>query len=1254
MKDDEIRTYSKLGSVLDLPDLLEIQIESFVDFLQAEVPAEKRKQEGLQAVFTEVFPIEDIHGRFILEYLNYRLGRPKYSAEEAERKGVTYACPLMATFRLITKDKEDERARDIIEQEVFLGDMPLMTERGTFVVNGVERVIVSQLHRSPGVYFTEVAHPSGKMLHLAQMIPYRGSWMEFTTDANDVLLVSLDKKRKFPATILLKALGYSSASSIVSLFHSKEAFTLDPDMRPAKSKLVGRIVSSDVVNTRTGEVICEALSEIKPELIEFLLEKKVKKIEVVAKEDEADISVLRATLGRDSTRSQKEALEKIHFLLRGSMPPSVEAAKSFFDKMFFTPRRYELKTVGRHKINTKLDLKTPLTVTTLLPEDIIAAIKYMLALRKGQGSVDDIDHLGNRRVKRVGELLENQMNVAFSRMARAIRERMVLGDTSSLTPQELINARLISGIIMNFFASSQLSQFMEQTNPMTELTHKRRLSALGPGGLTRETAGFEVRDVHHSHYGRICPIETPEGANIGLISSLCTYSKVNEFGFIITPYRKVQDGRVTKAIDYLSADEEAKHTVAQANTPLDSKGNMTTDRVLSRRVDSYPVVKPAEVNYMDVSPKQMVSVAAALIPFLEHDDANRALMGSNMQRQAVPLILPEIPIVGTGLEKRAAIDSRAVIVAKSSGVVERVSSDEILIRPREKVADILDEYSLERHKLTKFKRTNQDTCVNQKPLVKEGQQVKAGDIIADGPATKDGYLALGMNVLAAFMPWGGYNFEDAVVVSERLLKDDKFTSVHIEEFETQVRETKLGPEEITREIPNVGEDALKDLDEDGIVRAGAEVGPEDVLVGKVSPKGETELTPEEKLLRAIFGEKASDVRDTSLRVPPGVTGVVVDVRVFSRKGSSNIDKKKEQRKIEETKKDAEKQKRSIQKLKREKLSSLLLDKVCEDSLRDTSGEIVVRKGTRFTDKLLAQVDVSRLNVPVDVVKEKAVVSRISEVIRQADQIMQQIDEDKNNEIDKAKRGDELPQGVLKKVKVFVAQRRRLSVGDKMAGRHGNKGVIAKVVPDEDMPHMEDGTPVEIILNPLGVPSRMNVGQILETHLGWAGYKLGRRYITPVFEGATVDEIKQELTTAELPTSGKTKLVDGRTGDYFGDEVTVGYIYMMKLSHMVDDKIHARSTGPYSLITQQPLGGKAQLGGQRFGEMEVWALEAYGAAHTLQEILTVKSDDVAGRSKLYESIVKGENPPEPGLPASFNVLVKELNGLCLDVLLERQE
>jgi DNA-directed RNA polymerase subunit beta len=1254
MEHTQTKSFAKIGSAIELPDLLEVQLESFRVFLQADVPREKREHQGLEAVFRDVFPIEDIHGRFLLEYVDYRLGRPKYTADEAERKGVTYASPLMAVFRLITQDAEDERARDIIEQEVFLGDLPLMTERGTFIVNGVERVVVSQLHRSPGVYFQEALHPSGKMLYSGQIIPYRGSWMEFTTDANDVLLVSLDKKRKFPATILLRALGYSAASSIVNLFHRTETLSIDRKKSASRSPIVGRILSSDVVSTKSGEVICEALSEIKPELVELLQDKKVKKIEVVVKEDEPDIGVLRATLAKDSTRSQKEALEKIHFLLRGSMPASAEAAKSFFDRMFFTPRRYELKPVGRHKVNTKLDLSVRADVTTLTAEDIVGALKYLLALRRGEGSVDDIDHLGNRRVRRVGELLENQMNVAFSRMARAIRERMVLRDTSSLTPQELINARLISGIVMSFFASSQLSQFMEQTNPMTELTHKRRLSALGPGGLTRETAGFEVRDVHHSHYGRICPIETPEGANIGLISSLCTYSKINDYGFIITPYREVDKGRVGKKIRYLSADEEEEYAVAQANTPVDKNGKITSDRVLSRRRDSYPVVKPGEVEYMDVSPKQLVSAAAALIPFLEHDDANRALMGSNMQRQAVPLITPEIPVVGTGLEGRIAIDSRAVVVARRSGTVVRVTSEEIVVRPSEKGTGLFDEYSLDRYKLIKFKRTNQDTCVTQRPLVAEGQEVKSGNIIADGPGTRDGELALGMNVLVAFMPWGGYNFEDAVVISERLLKDGKFSSIHVEEFETQVRETKLGPEEITREIPNVGEEALKDLDEDGVVRVGAEVGPEDILVGKVSPKGETELTPEEKLLRAIFGEKASDVRDTSLRVPPGVSGVIVDVRVFSRRGTTNIDKKKEQRKIEEIRKEADKQRRSIEKLRREKVASLLTGSTCNESVRDRDGSIVVRKGTKFTEKLLSGLDISKLELPYGVVKSRTTSARVAEVIRAVSEILSQIEEDKNNEIDKAKRGDELPQGVLKKVKVFVAQRRRLSIGDKMAGRHGNKGVIAKIVPEEDMPYMKDGTPVEIILNPLGVPSRMNVGQILETHLGWAAIALGFRYVTPVFEGATVEEIKGELAKAELPANGKAILMDGRTGEEFGAEVVVGYIYMMKLSHMVDDKIHARSTGPYSLITQQPLGGKAQLGGQRFGEMEVWALEAYGAAHTLQEILTVKSDDVAGRSKLYESIVKGDNPPEPGLPASFNVLVKELNGLCLDVLLERQE
>lgn len=1223
------RDFSKIGSFLEIPDLLEVQCEAFRNFLQMNVPPEQREEKGLQAAFKKIFPIEDIHNRYTLEFIGYRLGRPKFSPEEALEKGSTYSAPLKVTLRLITKS--DGETQDVVEQEVFFGDLPLMTDKGSFIVNGVERVVVTQLHRSPGVYFSETIHPSGKKLHSAQIIPNRGSWIEFLVDTNDVLFVSIDRRPKVPATMLFKAFGYSDGE-IISKFYSTKSYSVSK----AKS-LIGKFLASDAGSIQAGTLITESiLTAIKGAGID--------EIEVIAEHsDELIIN----TLKKMGPMTPDEAVEKIYVRVRATTASNPEAARIFLRRMLFDPRRYDLSRVGRYKINQKLGLDLSPKATVITEEDLLATIKYIISLRKGESELDDIDHLGNRRTRRVDEQLENQFNIALTRMAANIRERMALATGSErLFPADLINAWLVSSAIASFFATSQLSQFMEQTSPLAELTHKRRLSCLGPGGLTRKTAGFEVRDVHYSHYGRICPIETPEGPNIGLMTSLTTYAKVDEHGFIVTPYRKVENGVVTNKIVYLNALEEDRYTIAQANAPIDEHGRFKTDRVLARRRGDFPVVSPTEVDFMDVSPKQMVSSSASLIPFLEHDDANRALMGSNMQRQAVPLLTPEAPIVSTGMEEKIARDSGAVIIAKSDGIVEKVTSKEIYIRT--------ENNSLEVYKLTKFKRTNQDTCINQIPIVKSGSKVNAGDVLADGHSTEKGLLALGKNILVAFLPWEGYNFEDAIVVSERLVKDDVFTSIHIEEFEVEVRETKIGPEEVTREIPNVAEEALTNIDSDGIIRIGAEVSPGDILVGKVTPKGEAALTPEERLLRAIFGEKAADVRDTSLRVPSGVWGTVIDVRVLSSKPEEKYTKEEMQRIMNRVKRETLKRIRDVNDSTIKTLIKQLGGKIANESIKDDKGRTVVKKGRKLTPEVLKRLRLEKIEIPSGIVRNPELSKKVEAIVKEAKETMAGIREDQKIELEKLKRGDELPHGVLKVVKVYVAQRRNLQVGDKLAGRHGNKGVIAKIVPEEDMPYLEDGTPVDMVLNPLGVPSRMNVGQILETHIGWAAKKLGCRVITPVFEGAKPEEVKKMLQEAGLPPDGKAIVRDGRTGKRFESPVTVGYIYMMKLSHMVEDKVHARSTGPYSLITQQPLGGKAQFGGQRFGEMEVWALEGYGAAFTLQEMLTVKSDDVKGRTALYESIIKGENPPDPGLPASFDVLIKELNGLCLDVELLKEE
>jgi DNA-directed RNA polymerase subunit beta len=1312
------KDFGKIPSIVEIPNLIEVQKRSYEQFLQKDVAADRREETGLQAVFRSVFPIADYNDNALLEFDSYHFGDPKYTVEECHDRGMTFAIPLKVTLRLVIFDHDKEtKTRTIREQrgqEVYLGELPLMTEKGTFIINGTERVVVSQLQRSAGVFFDDdkgKTLASGKALFSARVIPYRGSWVEFDFDANDILHVRVDRRRKMLATAFLRAFWFLEKGviladeEVLALFYGAEevlGFEEDrawvkvhPDAHvgakvaedvkaprhrepllqagktvtarilerlieagvekiPVRAEsLVGRRTASRVVDTETGEVLAPANTELTSTLLAQIMSRRVAPFSlIVVAAGKVDPSIYE-TLARDHFKTPDEALVEIYRRLRPGDPPTVESARALFRGMFMDPRRYDLARVGRFMINKKLQIDVPLHVKTLRSEDIVAVVRHLLMVRNGSKPTDDIDHLGNRRVRSVGELLENQFRVGLTRMERAVKERMSISDITNLMPHDLINAKPVSAVVKEFFGSSQLSQFMDQTNPLAELTHKRRLSALGPRGLSRERAGFEVRDVHPTHYGRICPIETPEGPNIGLISSLSTYASTNEFGFIETPYRKVVGGRVTDEIDRLTALEEEQFVIAQANAEVDARGKFVQERVSARKGGEFRMVPPEELHYMDVSPKQLVSVAASLIPFLENDDANRALMGSNMQRQAVPLLRPEAPLVGTGMEHVVARDSAAVEVARRPGVVEYVSADRIVVRAesRSKKADPVQDLPLDIYNLTKYRRSNQNTCLNQKPLVRKGQRVQAGDVVADGPATDQGELALGHNVLVAFMPWGGYNFEDAILVSERLVKEDRFTSIHIEEFEVQARDTKLGKEEITRDIPNVSEEALKDLDESGIVRIGAKVKPGDILVGKITPKGETQLTPEEKLLRAIFGEKAGDVRDTSLTVPPGIEGTVVDVSVFSRRG---VDKDERARSIEEEEigrlqKDYQDEIAMVEMERDQKLKNLLVGKTSLQELFDPVNKTrrVTRKGDRIERTDLDNFAWNELK-KIRIKEEENLAQTIRRIEELAEDQIEIYDRLYDERIKRLQRGDDLPPGVIKMVKVYVAVKRKLSVGDKMAGRHGNKGVVSKILPEEDMPYLPDGTPVEIVLNPLGVPSRMNVGQILETHLGWAARALGFWVASPVFDGATEEEIKEHLQQAALPASGKTVLCDGRSGKRFHQEVTVGQIYIMKLAHLVDDKMHARSIGPYSLVTQQPLGGKAQFGGQRFGEMEVWALEAYGAAHTLQEMLTVKSDDVEGRNRIYEAIVKGENFLEPGTPESFNVLVKELQSLALDV------
>ncbi|MFQ6676768.1 MAG: DNA-directed RNA polymerase subunit beta [Fidelibacterota bacterium] len=1236
-----------------MPDLLALQKDSFQEFLQENVPEDERLPIGLEGVFRNVFPLEDTHRNYVLEFSNYFLGLPKYTPGECIDRGVTYSLPLKVRLVLHITDEEDKnKFAQSIEQEVYFGNIPYMTDKGTFVINGAERVIVSQLQRSPGVFFDESIHPNGTKLFQARIIPFRGSWVDFTTDINDCLFAIIDRRRKFPVTMLLRALGFSTNKDIYEAFGSIKTFGLsDKNIDDA----LGFTLVEDMVDELTGEIFYEGGVEVTAEVVDTLKEAGIKSINVVDGNKSFASMLLMNTMQKDPTRNTEQALSVLYQLLRSGDPPNLETAQKFIERIFFSPKKYDLGQVGRYRLNQQFDLNVPVENTVLTMDDIIQVLLFLIEMRKGERGPDDIDHLGNRRVKTIGEQLTNQFSVALSRMLRTIFERMNLREQESITPQDLINSRVVTTVINTFFGTSQLSQFGDQTNPLAEITHKRRISSLGPGGLTRERAGFEVRDVHYTHYGRLCPIETPEGPNIGLISSLALFAIVNNHGFIEAPYRFLKkqgkNSIATNKVKYLSADDEDRVMVAQANAKMDKNNRLTDDVIRGRIRGDFPMVEPGEVDYMDVSPNQILSVAAALIPFLEHDDANRALMGSNMQRQSVPLMKPTAPIVGTGLESKVARDSRTCISSPVDGVVEYVDSEKIIIRSTE----VPDELALTEHtnlievKLHKYHRTNQNTCHNQRPLVSVNQKIKMGDVIADGASSNGGELALGQNVTVAFMPWRGYNFEDAIVISERLVKDDIYTSIHVNEIELEVRDTKRGEEELTAEIPNVSEDATRELDERGIVRIGAKVKPGDILIGKVTPKGETDPTPEEKLLRAIFGEKAGEVKDASKTADPGIKGVVINTKLFEKK--KKISKKELKVSIVAFQRETMAKKQALKQARDEKLVVLLKGQISKGIRDRATGKTLIKKSTKLTIKRIRSFDLERFAQDSAWVEDADTWKKIKTVWRSYRKEWQSIEDYLEREVFKLRVGDELQPGILQLAKVYVTSKRKIQVGDKMAGRHGNKGVVATIVPEEDMPFMEDGTPIDIVLNPLGVPSRMNLGQLYETMLGWAGDILGKRYETAAFDGASPEDVESELKEANLPTSGKITLIDGQTGEKFENPVTVGMIYMMKLSHMVEDKMHARSTGPYSLITQQPLGGKAQFGGQRFGEMECWALEAYGAASTLQEILTVKSDDVEGRSKVYNAIVRGDDLPEFGSPESFSVLIKELQGLGLDIELD---
>ena len=1246
---------------------MDIQIKSFQDFFQLETKPENRKDEGLFRTFSENFPITDARNQFVLEFLDYFVDPPRYSEDECIERGLTFSVPLKARLKLYCTDPEHEDFETIV-QDVYLGTIPYMTPRGTFIVNGAERVVVSQLHRSPGVFFGQSYHANGTKLYSARIIPFKGSWIEFATDINNVMYAYIDRKKKLPVTTLLRAIGFERDKDILEIFDLAEEIKVSKTAlkKVLSRRLAARVLKTwieDFVDEDTGEVVSIERNEVildrdtvlEKEHLEAILDADVPTI-LLHREDveSADNSIIYNTLQKDPTNSEKEAVEHIYRQLRNAEPPDEETARGIIDKLFFSETRYNLGEVGRYRLNKKLGLDVERSVQVLTKEDIILIIRYLIELINSKAEVDDIDHLSNRRVRTVGEQLANQFGVGLSRMARTIRERMNVRDNEVFTPIDLINAKTLSSVINSFFGTNQLSQFMDQTNPLAEITHKRRMSALGPGGLSRERAGFEVRDVHYTHYGRLCPIETPEGPNIGLISSMCVFSRVNRMGFIETPYRQVENGKVRVDLQpsYLSAEEEENMVIAQANAPIDSEGNFLNKRVKARDEGDFPLVEPEQVQFMDVAPNQIASISASLIPFLEHDDANRALMGSNMMRQAVPLMIPEAPIVGTGLERQVARDSRVLINAESEGVVEKVDAREIVIKYDRSDDDALvsfeDEYKS--YNLIKFRKTNQGSTINLKPTVSVGQRVSKGDVLCEGYATEKGELALGRNLLVSFMPWKGYNFEDAIVISERVAREDIFTSIHVEEYSLEVRDTKLGMEELTPDIPNVSEEATKDLDENGIIRIGAEIKPGDILIGKITPKGESDPTPEEKLLRAIFGDKAGDVKDASLKASPSNYGVVIDKKLFSRSIKDKRQRSKDKEELEVLEQEYTAQMEELKVRFLDKLNVLVSGKTCQGVSNDLN-EVVIPKGTKFTQRILNSIeDYTRLTGgtwTTDDDKNRLIQTLLHNYKIKVSDI---------TGVYKRKKftitvGDELPAGIIKLAKVYIAQKRKLKVGDKMAGRHGNKGIVARIVRDEDMPFLEDGTPVDIVLNPLGVPSRMNIGQIYETVLGWAGKKLGRKFSTPIFDGASLDEITKYTDEAGLPPFGHTRLYDGGTGEAFHQKATVGVIYMLKLGHMVDDKMHARSIGPYSLITQQPLGGKAQFGGQRFGEMEVWAIEAFGASNILREILTVKSDDVVGRAKTYEAIVKGEALPEPGIPESFNVLLHELQGLGLKVTLE---
>ncbi|QCK14023.1 DNA-directed RNA polymerase subunit beta [Mangrovivirga cuniculi] len=1277
--------FSSIKSVIDYPDFLDVQLQSFRDFFQLDTPAEKRNHEGLYKVFMENFPISDSRENFVLEFVDYTIDPPKYSVQECIDRGLTYAVALKAKLRLSCND-EDNEDFETIEQEVFLGSVPLMTAKGSFVINGAERVIVSQLHRSPGVFFAQSKHTNGTTLYSARIIPFKGSWIEFATDVNNVMYAYIDRKKKFPVTTLLRAIGFGSDKDILDLFDlSEEVEATKANLKKViDRKLAARVLrtwTEDFVDEDTGEVvsidrnevILERDSVLTSEDIDLILDAGVKSIILHRKDaNVTDYSIIYNTLQKDNSNSEKEAVEQIYRQLRNTEAPDEATAREIIQNLFFSDKRYDLGEVGRYRINTKLGLDHSKDSRVLTTEDIILIVKYLIGLINSKAVVDDIDHLSNRRVRTVGEQLYSQFGVGLARMARTIKERMNVRDNEDFKPVDLINARTLSSVINSFFGTNQLSQFMDQTNPLAEVTHKRRMSALGPGGLSRERAGFEVRDVHYTHYGRLCTIETPEGPNIGLISSLCVHAKVNSMGFIETPYRKVQEGKVTSDVVYLTAEEEDNHYIAQANAPITDNGDYVNDRVKARYEGDFPVMEPHELSYMDVAPNQIVSVAASMIPFLEHDDANRALMGSNMQRQAVPLLRPEAPIVGTGLEKRVALDSRTLVVAEADGEIDFVDSTVIKVRydrsENERLVSFDDDVVT--YDLIKFRRTNQDTSLNLVPIVKKGERVEKGQVLCDGYATDQGELALGRNMKVAFMPWQGYNFEDAIVISEKVVRDDIFTSIHIDEYELEVRDTKRGEEELTSEIPNVSEEAVKHLDENGVIRTGAEVKEGDILIGKITPKGESDPTPEEKLLRAIFGDKAGDVKDASLRVPPSVKGVVIDTKLFSRPKKDKESRARAKKEVQTLMAEYSKNLRGLRAKMINKLVSLLEGKTSQ-GVKHKFGDELLSKGVKFNHQNIE----NNLFPEKNIYRDESGYAVPEEVNLIADVILESwTDDEKTNELlvtlvknylnrrnelaGEFKRerftlevGDELPAGIVRLAKVYIAKKRKLRVGDKMAGRHGNKGVVAKIVRQEDMPFLEDGSPVDIVLNPLGVPSRMNLGQIYETVLGWAGLKLGRKYATPIFDGASADEVDAQLKEAGLPHLGRTYLHDGLSGQRFDQPTTVGVIYMLKLGHLVDDKMHARSIGPYSLITQQPLGGKAQFGGQRFGEMEVWALEAFGAANILQEILTIKSDDVVGRAKAYEAIVKGDNLPRPNIPESFNVLIHELRGLALEITLK---